>query len=307
MAFKFTEAREREAVILQAALRLVRDNGGEMKYADIKEELPKVFKFNDKELAPKNTWGALWHTILGMIGGIELKQTGFVDIKKSVWTLTEKGKSALLMTPEEFYKAYHFPYLDILRAKRMEKEIAGNDNSQSCEQSEAEIVENAAETDIETIREKAREQIRQYIRSRTPYQFQDMVAALFRAMGYFTPFVAPKGRDGGIDVIAYCDPLGVKKPHIKIQVKHYPSNPIAVDVVRSVNGLCRVNEELGFVVTSGSFTNEAQREARSLHTNIRLIDGEEFIDLWLANYNSLPEEDKTLMPITPIYYLNTQN
>ena len=131
-----------------------------------------------------------------------------------------------------------------------------------------------------------------------------MVAALFRAMGYFTPFVAPKGRDGGIDVIAYCDPLGVKKPHIKVQLKHYPSNPISVDVVRSLTGICKNNDEVGFVITSGSFTNEAQRESRSLHNNIRLIDGEEFIDLWIAYYNNMPEEDKALMPIVPVYYLN---
>lgn len=301
MARNVTDINKRDAEILLAALRLVQSNGGEMKYSAIKEELPKVFQFTAKELAPKSTWDALWHTIIGMIGGIELKQTGFVDIKKSVWTLTAKGESALKLTPEEFYKAYHYPYLEILKAKQQEKALTGEIQSN---QSESDAVENAAEKDIETINEKAREKIRQYIRSRTPYQYQDMVAALFRAMGYFTPFVAPKGRDGGVDVIAYCDPLGVKKPHIKVQVKHYPSNPISVDVIRSLTGICKRGDEIGFVITSGSFTNEALRESRSLHSDIRLIDGEEFIDLWIANYNSMPEDDKALMPITPVYYLN---
>lgn len=304
MARNVTEINKRDAEILQAALRLVQDNGGEMKYADIKEELPKVFHFNEKELAPKNTWDALWHTILGMIGGIELKQTGFVDIKKSVWTLTDKGKKALSMTPDEFYKAYHYQYLEISRAKQKEKALIGEIVQSQPAQSEVESIENAAEKDIESIKEKAREQIRQYIRSKSPYQFQDMVAALFRAMGYFTPFVAPKGRDGGIDVIAYCDPIGVKRPHIKIQIKHYPTNPVSVDVIRGLNGICKNTDDIGFVVTSGSFTNEAHKESRSVHTNIRLIDGEDFIDLWTAYYNNMPEEDKALMPIVPIYYIH---
>ena len=39
-------------------------------------------------------------------------------------------------------------------------------------------------------------------------------------MGYYTPFVAPQGKDGGIDVIAYRDPLGTVSPRIKIQIKH---------------------------------------------------------------------------------------
>jgi predicted Mrr-cat superfamily restriction endonuclease len=38
-------------------------------------------------------------------------------------------------------------------------------------------------------------------------------------MGYHTPFISPKGKDGGIDIIAYQDPLGLKTPRIKVQVK----------------------------------------------------------------------------------------
>lgn len=49
--------------------------------------------------------------------------------------------------------------------------------------------------------------IREYI-IKEPYEFQDLVAALLRAMGYYTPFIAPKGKDGGVDIIAYRDPLG---------------------------------------------------------------------------------------------------
>lgn len=35
-----------------------------------------------------------------------------------------------------------------------------------------------------------------------------MEVFLPRAMDYYTPFIAPKGKDGGIDIIAYLDPLG---------------------------------------------------------------------------------------------------
>ncbi len=39
-------------------------------------------------------------------------------------------------------------------------------------------------------------------------------------MGYHVPFIAPPGRDGGVDAIAYKDPLGTVAPRIKVQVKH---------------------------------------------------------------------------------------
>ena len=74
------------------------------------------------------------------------------------------------------------------------------------------------------------------IASRSPYEFQDMVAALLHAMGYFTPFVAPKGKDGGVDVLAFHDPLGATIPRVKVQVKHTPSSSVSVEVVRRLSG-----------------------------------------------------------------------
>lgn len=298
MAKTITDINKRDAEILLAALRLIKANGGEMKSSAIKEELPKVFNFTQRELERRNTWDAGWYAVLGMVGGIELKAVGLVDIRKSVWKLTTEGEKSLSLSPEDFYKLYHYRYLEIRAAK------AKINNKPQEATPERLISDNASQSNIQMLQEAAREQIRQYVIGKDAYQFQDMVAALFRAMGYFTPFVAPKGRDGGIDIVVYCDPLGIKKPHIKVQVKHYPTNPISVDVIRSLTGICKYSDEIGFVVTSGSFTNEALRESRSLHNNIRLIDGDEFIELWIAYYNNMPEEDKALMPILPVYYLN---
>ena len=122
-------------------------------------------------------------------------------------------------------------------------------------------------------------------------------------MGYYTPFIAPKGKDGGIDIIAYQDPLGTTQPQLKVQVKHYPKNPISVDVVRSLGGILVKEGEVGLLVTSGSFTNDAKKEARNYHRRLRLIDIDEFIELWIRYYNKMTEADRMLLPITPIYFI----
>lgn len=49
----------------------------------------------------------------------------------------------------------------------------------------------------------------QLIKNMNPYEFQDLVGALLRSMGYHTEFIAARGRDGGIDIIAYQDALGL--------------------------------------------------------------------------------------------------
>jgi predicted Mrr-cat superfamily restriction endonuclease len=55
----------------------------------------------------------------------------------------------------------------------------------------------------------------EWAKSKNAYEFQDLAAALLRGMGYYTPFVAPTGKDGGVDIIAYRDPLGTVSPRIK--------------------------------------------------------------------------------------------
>jgi restriction system protein len=124
-------------------------------------------------------------------------------------------------------------------------------------------------------------------------------------MGYHTDFIAERGRDGGIDIIAYQDPLGIKTPRIKVQVKHYPNNPIAPDPLRSLKGLLNHGEEVGLFVTSGSFSTEARRFARETSAHIKLIDGEEFIELWQKNYDKLTDEEKNMLPLRAVYFLGT--
>jgi len=147
--------------------------------------------------------------------------------------------------------------------------------------------------------------IKDFIAKKKPYDFQFLIGALLRAMGYYTPFISPKGRDGGVDIIAYSDPLGVKIPRLKVQVKHYPNSAISVDDVRSLKGITNAASEIGLFVTSGTFSKEAERSARDGNIHIRLIDGEELVELWKTNYHNLSDEDKNMLPLHPIYFLGS--
>lgn len=156
---------------------------------------------------------------------------------------------------------------------------------------------------IDTLEEQAIAGIKDFIKSKNAYDFQDMVAALLRAMGYFTPFVSPKGKDGGLDIIAYSDPLGATSPRLKVQVKHTPDNSVSVDVIRSLTGLLNKDGDVGLLVTSGSFTSESEKTARESHRHIKLLNGGDFIELWQRFYSKMPDEDKNRLPLHPIYFL----
>jgi len=66
---------------------------------------------------------------------------------------------------------------------------------------------------IEEVEDLAREQIQAILEAINPYGFQDLVADLLIAMGYYIYWVAPPGKDGGIDIIAYWDSMSEHYSH----------------------------------------------------------------------------------------------
>jgi restriction system protein len=111
----------------------------------------------------------------------------------------------------------------------------------------------------------------------------------------------PQGKDGGIDVIAYRDPLGTISPRVKVQIKHRESSA-AVQEVRQLMGLLQKDGDVGMFVSSGGFTPDAKSTARGSHVHVELIDFDRFISLWQEFYPKLTDEDKSLLPLMPIYF-----
>lgn len=266
-----------------------------MHIRDIKAAMEKTFPKDDYERERMKTDGSeRWYNQL-MFHSIGAYKSGFIQKNKGVWHLTPEGEQAMKLSVKEFSDALHKGYNEWL-----EKKKKAESTPQDIEEEDA-VVE--TEIDYEQASNQAEEGFRSYIAALNPYEFQDLVAALFRGMGYYTPFVAPKGKDGGVDIIAYRDALGLEFPRVKVQVKHYPTNPVSADVVRQLRGTLSHEGESGVVVTSGSFTNDAKYEARNSHKVITLIDFSLFISLWVEHYSKLSDEDKKRLPIAPIYFV----
>ena len=121
-------------------------------------------------------------------------------------------------------------------------------------------------------------------------------------MNYHTPFVAPRGKDGGIDIIAYKDPMGAESPRIKIQVKHRTS-PANVSEVRQLMGLIQNQGEVGIFISSGGFTSDCVSTVRNASVHIELIDLDRFIDMWQEFYVDMTDQDKNHLPMTSIFFL----
>lgn len=274
-------------------MQYMKTHDGTVATKEINDIIQKHVKFTEWELerAGKMQYVRWWSTT--QFYSIDYNKAGYILKKQGAWYLTSEGEEALKLGAEQILRNANAAY----RQWRQEKDLDGDDDTVKDETPEKELIIN-----IEQLEEQANEGIRQYIRAKNPYEFQDMVAALLRAMGYYTPFVAPKGRDGGVDVIAYIDALGAKTPRIKVQVKHKPDESISAKDIRSLLGILR-DGDIALFVTSGTYSQQARAEALTSKTYIKLIDGEEFIQMWQDNYPKMSDEDKNRLPLKHIAFV----
>ncbi|MGN6439226.1 MAG: restriction endonuclease [Agriterribacter sp.] len=284
------------------AFKILKNEGGDLPGKEVIDRIRQNVNFTDweKEVYEKTGY-VRWEAILHFYT-VDCAKAGFMRKSKGVWYLTPEGEQAmklgdvgLLEAASEAYKKW-----DAKRKAEVKESVDGDNDNLYTDEIE---IDKFQSIQIEKLQQQASSGIKDFINQKNPYEFQELVAALLRAMNYHTSFIAAKGKDGGIDIIAYQDPLGIQKPRIKVQVKHYHETPIGVEVIRSLKGLINHGEEVGLFVTSGRFSNEAERFAREANVHIKLINGDELISLWQEYYSKLPDEDKGLLPLQAIYFL----
>ena len=132
-----------------------------------------------------------------------------------------------------------------------------------------------------------------------PYRFEKFVAALLRAMGYRAKETQRSG-DGGVDVIASRDPLGIEPPIIKVQCKRTTSTVGGPVVQQLAGALAHGGSELGLFVTLGTYSPDALHLERT-RQDLRLINGRELIDLIFEYYANLEPEWKRALPLRLVY------
>lgn len=101
-------------------------------------------------------------------------------------------------------------------------------------------------------------------------EFENLVGEFFRRKGFSVEQRSGRLPEGGVDLVA-----SIGEDRYLVQCKHWRVQRVGVAVVRD---LCRIAETEGaagiFVVTSGTFTDEARRFVEQNRIAIELITGE---------------------------------
>lgn len=279
--------------VIFAALQILNEKGGQAPGKEVISEVEKRVTLDDWAKATYEKSGYIrWQSILHFYS-IDCIKAGYLVKKKGVWYLTPEGESALKLGDVALLKAATAAYRIWKNENQPTEVVEDQDVSEEGQQGQ--------KATIHEIEQQAIEGLKKQINQKNAYEFQELVAALLRGMGYYTPFVAPKGKDGGIDVIAYRDPLGTVTPRIKVQIKHRETSA-AVQEIRQLMGLLQKDGDVGMFVSSAGFTPDSKTTARTSHVHVELVDLDRFITLWQEFYPKLADEDKGQLPLMPIYF-----
>ena len=291
----FSPTKACAAKTLFAVMQEMKRRGGSMPVKELYPFVEANVELSDWEKAPAGKMGYIRWTNAFQFYSIDYVKAGFLQKKNGFWYLTPEGDAVLPKGQDEVMRIGNAAYHEWKR-----NQDATKPDDDPTDETPAAAV--ATAMNLELLESDAHEGIKKYVAAKGPYEFQEIVAALLRAMGYHTPFIAPKGKDGGVDIIAYVDPLGAQTPRIKVQVKHKPDTVIGAPDVRALLGIMR-DGDIALFVTSGTFSPDARTTATTSPKFVRLIDGNEFIEMWQEYYDKMSDDDKNMLPLKRIAFL----
>jgi restriction system protein len=195
-----------------------------------------------------------------------LVREGLLDSsKRGIWSLTEKGRSAHLTVTEagEIFARW----VKVFDEKRKIKNVQVEP-----------IAEQVAEASGAT-RNDYRQEALKVLLSLPPSGFERLTQRILREAGFTQVTVTGQTGDGGIDGFGTLQINHLVSFKVLFQCKRYAKSVSSPDL-RDFRGAMAGRADKGIVITTGTFTSEARREAsRDGVPPIELIDGEKLIDM----------------------------
>ena len=200
-----------------------------------------------------------------------LVQEGLLDSsERGVWSLTERGRSARLTLAEA--GAIFRKWVQVFEERRRNKESSSasvNDLSSENTPGDSELADSIQPRLIDMLVNKL-----------SPAGFERLSQRLLREAGFVQVVVTGRAGDGGIDGHGTLQVSPLVSFKVLFQCKKYAGS-VSPSQVRDFRGAMAGRADKGIIITTGTFTAEARREAsRDGAVPIELIDGEKLVEMF---------------------------
>jgi restriction system protein len=202
-----------------------------------------------------------------------LVKAGLVDSsKRGVWSLSDKGRAVESLSSDESLALF----------RQVHAEFEGsNDSDHQPTATEEPVDENIAPNESSVTEDSSyRKRLLEILKSIPPAGFERLCQRLLRESGFEQVTVTGRSGDGGIDGhgILQVNPFVSFK--VLFQCKRY-AGAVTPSQVRDFRGAMMGRADKGIIMTTGTFTSEAQKESvRDGVPPIELVNGEKLLDMF---------------------------
>lgn len=247
-------------------LDALRDLGDSGKPMEVSNKIAENLKLKDDILdSTLKSGGKRFHNQVAWARQY-LVWEGYLDSSKfGTWKLTEKGKIATITVQQagEIFKKW----VDIHQKARKDK-------------SDNQIIEEQEENPPEEIEESSHTELIDILLNLSPSGFEKVCKELLRESGFENVVVIGQSHDGGIDGYGMLELNPFVSFKVLFQCKRYKGSVPRAHVGDFRNAMIG-RAEKGIILTTGTFSNEAIREAsREGAPKIELIDGEKLVKMF---------------------------
>lgn len=210
------------------------------------EEVNEIHKGNRTKLGYRLAWARYY-----------LKRYGLLENSSmGVWALTVEGAKTQKVDEEEVKK----------QIRHIDKETSSV---------EEEVSEGKEPKSVEQFWQ---DELLGEILKISPNAFERLCQRFLRESGFVQVEITGRSGDGGIDGKGIVKMSGLLSFHIIFQCKRY-SKSVSASIIRDFRGAMVGRADKGLVITTGTFTRDAKKEAiRDGATPVDLIDGEQLAE-----------------------------
>jgi len=246
--------------------RTLKDLGGSASIAEIDEKVGELLQLSETVLEiphkpEKSTQSEFQYRLAW--ARTYLKQYGLIEnSSRGVWVISPDKRDVDSFDPEVVVR-------EVRERQRLARESRQDDEPEVAD--DVDVPE-----EVESWRERLHKLLTEEI---DPSAFERLVQRLLRESGFLHVEVTGRSGDGGIDGKGIVRVSGLLSFHVIFQCKKYAGS-VSASHVRDFRGAMVGRADKGLLITTGTFTRDAIREAtRDGAPPLDLIDGEQLADM----------------------------
>jgi len=254
------------ARFLGPIVAVLREMGGSGTTAEVTDRAIEYLKIPPDEQAAELESGASRVRNQVQWARLYLVRGGLLDAsRRGVWTLTDKASSLDL-------SSFDFESLRRKVSKQLQSRQAHRRHrKEALDLEDSDVIE--SDPDYRT-------RVLDIVRSISPSGFERLCQRLLRESGFEQVSVTGRSGDGGIDGVGVLQINPFVSFSVLFQCKRYQGS-VTPSQVRDFRGAMMGRADKGIIITTGSFTVEAKKEARRDGVPpIELVAGEDLVRLF---------------------------